>query len=438
MNFIFSGAFTRRTAVFLCWVNLLVFAPGLTFAYNAEFLDWEKKVASQNPRILAQKAMASSSSAGVFSRFTLPKLKTETVLGQGSFETGLTQEIPFPGKMFVAFLTNQNGALNARETLRMAAGEVLGGFADSYLSLFLLDRRERFTKAHRESLRQHESQLAGKVFAGQEKRSAFLDTQMEGLVMENDALRLSGEKEGAWAKFDSFLENPPARREVEKSFSAVQFRIYLFAASTNETVFRSALRKSALWRAQEYLVKQREGILSGSWVSLFPDLSLSAKYKSSTGALDPSANPVQVQVNLEIPWAVLPTAGEISEMASMLRAAKEELRATEKFLASEVRAEIAAYESGLKRHELYKARLKPLLRQSLAEVQSQAGEAEYFETLHKVIRANEDFLQNRIDMERHLRRIEALLSVSLEKLSLENESFVKAVGSESLGDEHVH
>ncbi|MBL8993957.1 MAG: hypothetical protein JNM63_11495, partial [Spirochaetia bacterium] len=138
---------------FLYLTGLVLFS-GWAFAYNADFFEWEKKVASQNPRILAQKAMTASSRAGVLSRFVLPKLKTETVLAQGSFETGLTQEIPFPGKILVGFLTNQNNALAAKETLRMAAGEVLAGFADSYLSLFLLDRRERFLRAHRESLRQ--------------------------------------------------------------------------------------------------------------------------------------------------------------------------------------------------------------------------------------------------------------------------------------------
>lgn len=425
MNFIFSTG-----------LAVLVSVPVL--AYNPDYLEWEKKVAAQNPRILAQKAMASSSRAGVLSRFALPKLRTETVLGQGSFETGLTQEIPFPGKIVIGFLTNQNGALGAKESLRMAEGEVLAGFADSYLSLFLLDRRERFTRAHRESLRQHESQLAGKMIGGQEKRSAFLDTQMEGLLMENDALRLSGEKEGAWAGFESFFENPPPRRDVEKSFSSVAFKLVSFVAATNEATLRKAVRQSAIWQAQERLVRQREGILQGTWVSLFPDLSLSAKYKSSTGALDPSANPVQVQLNLEIPWAVFPQAGEISEMASMLRAAREDLRAVEKQVTAEVRSEIAAYESALKRNELYKSRLRPLMRQSLSEAQGQAGEVGYFETLHKVIRTDEDFLQNRIEMERRLRRVEALLSTPLEKLSQGNDALVQFVGSESLGDTHVH
>ena len=423
---------------FIYLTGLVVLFSGWAFAYNADFLDWEKKVAAQNPRILAQKAMAASSRAGVLSRFVLPKLKTETVLAQGSFETGLTQEIPFPGKMLVGFLTNQNSALGAKETLRMATGEVLAGFADSYLSLFFLDRRERFTKAHRESLRQHESQLAGKMIGGLEKRSAFLDTQMEGLMMENDALRLAGEKEGEWARFESFFENPPPRKDVEKSFSQIRFQIYSFGPATNEIVLRSAVRRSALLQAQTYVVRQREGILSGTWVSLLPDLSLKTTYKSSTGALDPSSNPVQVQVNLEIPWAVFPQAGEISEMALMLRAAREDLRAAEKQMTAELRNEIAAYASGVKRNELYNSRLKPLLRQSLSEAQNQAGDVEYFETLHKVIRANEDFLQNRIDMERRLKRIEALLSVPLEKLSQASDAFLKVVGSVSLGDEHVH
>ncbi len=430
----------RQIFILICIGTL----PGTLMAYPPSFLEWEKRVLEKSPRLVSQKHMALASQAGFFSRFPIPGLMAETMVTGDGFETSLSQSLPFPGKMAARILTNRAVWLATGEMRREMIFKTRSEFRDAYLELFRIKKKEEFLSAHRDSLRQHESRLSGSILRGMERRERLQEVRIENVMLEEEVLQLAAEKESAFATFETFFDIAPVREQVWDSLTGIRFRKCVFENKNRNESIVNLVRSSARWKAQEFLLRQKEGALANSWLSFLPDFSFSASYKSTSGLQVNNSSPlspVDLRISMEIPWSVFTFAGDVSEMGYMVRSARSDLVTVEKELSAQIKSALAGYEADVRRLELLQNRLKPLVQLGLADSQNQSlseGSTDFIENFHRLIRLNEDMLVTRISLEKRINLLESLISKTAENLARDPGSLLQSLGNESNGVEHVH
>jgi cobalt-zinc-cadmium efflux system outer membrane protein len=129
----------------------------------------------------------------------------QTAAGQIDSSIGISQQIPFPGKLYVRGKAAAHAAAATREAYRSSRLQLIADVRRAYYMLYFADRAIEITSKSRGLLRDFRSIAARKYEAGKVPQQDVLRAQVELTNLENELLTLSRTRRTARARLNRLM-----------------------------------------------------------------------------------------------------------------------------------------------------------------------------------------------------------------------------------------
>ncbi|WP_031435488.1 TolC family protein [Methylomarinum vadi] len=210
--------------------------------------------------------------------FSALNLPTDTFnLGQENMtqlQGGISQAIPFPGKLALREQTAQHEAEAAAHNVVEARWQLMREVKQQWWNLFYLDRALAIISANQNLLRQFIKIASTKYEVGEGLQQDVLLAQLELSKMLENELSLSGARRNTAARLNALLNLPanhPLRlpKQTEENLPSLQ---------TEDALYTTAEQRRALLSAQQQRIKAAESRLQLAERDYYPDFNIGAYY----------------------------------------------------------------------------------------------------------------------------------------------------------------
>jgi len=280
-------------------LSIFLFVLFLVSSLNAETFTLEEAVdlaRKNNPEIFAMKKKWESVRARVKSEKTLenPVVGYEKMYSGDETNYTISQEFPFPGKLYTKGVVAGTEALMAEQEYRSKEKEIVANVKKT-VSMFLFARKSvALFKENVELMEQFSRATESKYAAGKVSQGDALKAQTELSKMLNMLIMAESEKETAQAMLNLLLNLPP---ENILELSQVQSRKKL-DLNLEDSLKLATQNRPELLEAQHH-ARHFKTMLRSSRLEYWPDFMLSYRYRT---AMNPSMDKTyDVMVEASVP-----------------------------------------------------------------------------------------------------------------------------------------
>lgn len=342
----------------------------------------------------------------------------QTAAGQIDSSIGISQQIPFPGKLYVRGKAAAHAAAAAREAYRSSRLQLIADVRRAYYMLYFADRAIEITSESRRLLRDFRSIAARKYEAGKVPQQDVLRAQVELANLENELLTLSRTRRTARARLNRLMSYPaaqplPPTAPIHTKNVAITLEELLVAASAHSPDIAAARQRLGQSREAATLAR----------LDYFPDITLGYQHtRISDDGVSPVANgddSWQLRVGLTIPiWMERLSAGTRAANAK-LEASRDALAATHDTTAFRIEESLLRVETEQRLTALFGEVILPQARQTLDATISayRAGTVDFLtfiENWRRLLEFEISYEKSLSSFEQELAELERLVGQSVE------------------------
>lgn len=335
--------------------------------------DYVRVALAENPRIRAAELRVKRMGARVPQMTSLddPMLEVapfgemaETAAGQVGLMTGVSQRLPWPGKLDTRGEIAKQDVAIALTDLRQARLEVIAATRQAFWSYYLASRSIETTQENTRLLQQFQQVAEAEYRAGSRMQADVLRAAVELTNLEGELVNLQQQQLTARAMLNQMMNRPakadvplPPRVQAEV-VAAELYALLNQAAATNPAIERVQQRMQQ-FRQQRKLAK----------LARWPDVTISGNYnivEDEGLAMSPTGDDqwwVGFGINLPI-WAEKYEAAEREAVLGRLESASE-LAAERNRIAFEVQDAFARVQAKQRLVELFGQVMVPQARQAV-------------------------------------------------------------------------
>ena len=344
----------------------------------------------------------------------------QTAAGEVAVMTGISQRLPFPGKL------NERGMVMVREVAAAAAGleearlQVAGDVRRAYWSYFLSVQSERVTQQNLRLLEQIREAAEASYRAGRVPQQDVLRVSVEIGESESELARVRQRVATMAARLNQLMNRPPDA-PLPEPIDADEAAIAAGSAAPTPLLSQAAAHNPQIERVRQQLEAARARLRLAR-LAKWPDLTISANYNlvddDGLAAMANGDDQWSLGFGVNIPlWREKYRAMEVEALRGVVEAG-ENLRAAENhvtFRVTEAAAKLQAQQVTL---ELLQQRIIPDARQTL-------------EVSLSAYRSGEVAFLTLIDNWRQLLRLEILELTAISEANQAAADLAQAVGGTS-------
>lgn len=378
-----------------------------------------REALAENPEIIAAKKASEAASARILQAAALkdPLLELEydrinadrDLTGHPMTMYAITQEVPFPTKIYYRAKIASRLAKMAYETYRAKERDIIARVKSAYADLFLVHKSIAIMRENKSILEQFSSIATARYSAGKGTQADALKAQVELAKIENELIMLEQKRLISQGRLDVLLNrNPSVEIGVPSADVAVT------RAPTLDELYSLAKDNNPELAAYRYGIERGDAALKLSVNEFMPDFMVRFKQMVRQGNLQGGMWAGTLGITLPL-WFFQKQLFGVKEMKAELDMVKAEAQMKQNMVLLEVRDSYARAESNYKIAELYQTSFIP------------QAEATVHATVKGYESGQDDFL-NLLDSQRtliefKLDRYKALMELQLALADLE-----KAVG----------
>lgn len=303
---------------------------------------------------------------------------TETAAGQVDSAIGVSQKIPFPGKLYARGRVASHAAAVTYEAYRGTLLQLTADVRGAYYMLYFADRAIELTTRSNDLLRDFRNIAVRKYEAGNVPQQDVLRAQVELANLERELVTLRQRRGTARARLNSLMayrvDTPlPPTEPIEPKTIAVELDTLLSMAAVENPEIAAAKERIERARASLTLAK----------LDYVPDLTVGYQYTEiAESGLSPVADGDdnwQLNLGVTLPiWYGRLSAGR-NEAATLLRASHEALADVEDTTAYRIQEAMLRVETEQRLVELFGKVIIPQARQTLDATVSayRAGQVDF-------------------------------------------------------------
>jgi len=324
---------------------------------------------------------------------------------------GITQELPFPGKLALASEQAKKEADSEREMYGAALQDAIARLKAAYFEWASLVKQIEITRRNRDLLQRFEEIARNRYSVGKGIQQEVLKAQVELSSLAQELEILRQKRASVEAQIQYLLgrdAEAPLGQPAELKLSPLNAEL--------QSLLSASEKNSPRVRAQEFLIDSRAVGVERSKKEYRPDFALSVQWQH-TGSNFPDYYAATAEVKLPLYfWRKQRFGAEEAE--SKLREAKEIFRSTRQEAAYLVKEQFLAAKSSERLLELYKSGTIPQATLALDSTTSayEVGKVDFLtllNSLSSVLTFEKQYYQELARHEQALARLEPLVGQEL-------------------------
>lgn len=290
-------------------------------------------------------------------------VEVQTRVGPQEQKFGVSQKIPFPGKLSLKGKAQAKHAGMLREQFEAAENEVIKKVKFVYFDLFFNDQAIRINEEEKAILEKMEKVAQRKYESNLIPQQDVIKLQVELSKIIRKILLLDQNRKSLSAKLNSLLSRPQ-NTSIER---VLEIESVSFDLGLDEVLDRVRTSRQELIAA-ELSVEKAEYERSLAWMAYLPDFTVGAEYidigRGTTSAANDGRDAWMGKVSVNVPIWFGKLNSQVKEKEASLLAAKngkEELENNVEFEAQDIYFKIDAYKNII---VLYESALLPQAQQA--------------------------------------------------------------------------
>ena len=350
-----------RTAGFAVFFLLLVPAPWVAGGLSLD--DALREALTSNPELLAARKAHEAASARILQAAALndPLLELEydridadrELSGHPMTMYGITQEVPFPTKLYYRAKIASRIARVAYANYRSKERDIEGRVKASFAELFLAHAEAGITAENRRTLDQFSRTATARYGAGKGTQAEALKAQVELARVDSELVMIEQRRLTAQARLNVLMDRPPEREIGTPEPAKLPPR-----APSLEELNAFAREHNPELEAYRYAVERGEAALALSVNEFMPDLMVKFRQMVQHGDLQGGMWAGTLGVTIPL-WFFQKQAFGVKEMRRELEGVKAERRMKEQMVAFDVRNSLARAAANWKVLRLYERAFIP-------------------------------------------------------------------------------
>jgi len=350
----------RRTFTYI------LLAGSLSPVQGAELLslrDSIREALAANPEILAAKKASEAASARILQAAALkdPLLELEydrinadrDLSGHPMTMYAISQEVPFPTKLYYRAKIASRLARMAYETYQAKERGIIAQVKSAYADLFLVYKSIDITRENKSILEQFSSTATTRYSTGKGTQADALKAQVELAKIENELIMLEQKRLTSQARLDVLLNRDPSM-----GIAIPMYTITITRTPTLDELYTLAKNSNPELKAYHYGIERGEAALKLSVNEFMPDLMVQFKQMVAHGDLQGGMWAGTLGITLPL-WFLQKQVFGVKEMKSELDMVKAEYQMKQNMVLFEVRDSYARAEANRKISDLYKTSFIP-------------------------------------------------------------------------------
>ncbi len=323
---------------------------------NPEILSARRAHEAASARIPQAAALANPSI-----EFEYDKLYADRMLSGDPMKTyAISQEVPFPTKLFLRAKIASKLARMAYENYKTKERDIIARVKSAYAELFIVYRSIDIQNENRQILEQFSQVAVPRYTLGKSTQADVLKAQVELARAENKLIVLEQERVTAEARLNTLMNRDPKEEmgrpapEGTANFTHSLEDFYVMARANNPEL-----------KAYRYAIERGKAAYDLSLNEFMPDFMVKFKQMVKRDRVDENAWAGMLGVTVPL-WFFQKEAFGVKEMKSELEMIKAEYKLKENMVLFDIRDSYARVEAGRKLIELYTTSFIPQAEQTVA------------------------------------------------------------------------
>ncbi len=357
----------NRNIILLFFVGAaLFFLP--YFSHAGDDLSFEisaliKQALALNPEILAAKNAFEAASARIPQAASLndPMIEYEydritadrMVSGDPMKTFSVTQEIPFPTKLYLRAKIASRFAKVAYENYKAKERDVISRLKAAHAELFLIDKQIEVNQENKSVLDHFYASATARYAAGKGTQTDALKAQVELSRVDSELIMLEQRRRSAQAKLNALLNRDP-----QEPIGALPPEAAVRFTRTLDDFYKLAREHNPELKAYRYAVERGELAYALSLNEFLPDISVKFKQMVNEGRAEEDSWAGMIGVTVPL-WFFEKQSFGVKEMRSDLEMLKAEYKAQENTVLFDINDAYARADAGKRLVELYETSFIP-------------------------------------------------------------------------------
>jgi len=355
--------FLRKT-VFL-FIFIILFSS-VSQAQNSQPYTLEsliKEALDSNPEIIATKNAFESASARIpqarslndptiefeYDRITADRMLT----GKPMNTYSVSQDIPFPTKLYLRAKIASKLAKMAYENYRAKERDIIARLKNAYFELALIYKEIDINKENKDALDQFSKTVTTRYGAGQGTQAEALKAQVELARVDNELVILEQQQVTAQARLNVLLNRDPKEPlGIPPSSPVIKFNLTL------DDLYRLTRDNNQELKAYRYAIDRGKAAYDLSVNEFLPDFSIKFKQMVDKGRVESGSWAGMIGVTIPL-WFFEKQSFGVKEMKSDLEMVKAEYKGKENSVLFELNDAYARVVANKKLVELYETAFIP-------------------------------------------------------------------------------
>lgn len=343
---------------------LLVLHAGTVYSGETVTLDYLlHEACNKNPEILSTKKSFESASAripqaGALSNpsieYEYDKMTADRQLSGDPMKTwGISQEIPFPTKLYYRAKIASKLAKMAYENYKTKERKVVSEVKNTFAELYLIHKSIEISKESKALLEQMSATATTRYSAGQGTQSDVLKAHVEIAKIENELIMLEQKRQTTEARLNILINSPPDKElgvPVSEELVSTQEPI--------DNFYNIAKENSPELRAYRYAIQRGKAAYELSIHEFMPDFMFQYKRMVMDGRLDSENWAAMVGVTVPL-WFFQKEAFGVKEMKAELEMLEADYVMKENEILYQIKDAHSRLEANRKLIELYETSFIP-------------------------------------------------------------------------------
>ncbi len=323
---------------------------------NPEILSAKNAFGSANARIPQAASLNDPMIEYEYDKITADKMLTGDPMNTFS----VTQEIPFPTKLFLRAKIASKLAKMAYENYKAKELDIVSRVKSAYSELFLIYKAIDINKENKSVLDQLSKTANRRYGAGQGTQADALKAQVELARVDNELIMLEQKRLSAQAKLDVLLNKDP-----KDDFGSLIAEPAIKFTNTLEDFYKLARDNNPELKAYKYAVERGQAAYDLSLHEFLPDFTVKFKQMVDKGRAESGSWAGMAGVTIPL-WFFEKQSFGVKEMRSDLAMLKAEYRAKENSVLFEVNDAYARATANKKLVELYETAFIPQAQETVS------------------------------------------------------------------------
>lgn len=279
-------------------------------------------------------------------------------------DVGVSQTIPFPGKLALKQQIAEQEALAASDSLAVARLRLLRDVKQAWWRLFYYDRALNIIDESQALLQQMLDSAQSRYRLGQAGQQEVLMTQLQLSKLKDEKIELAGMRHGIAIQLNTLLNrNPetPIRLDNQAAFATPEL--------TTDDLQQRSMQSSPLFEQHRKMLDAAKSRIELAEKDFYPDLTVGAGYavRQDTSSGDPRSDFASVRLSVNLPiYAEQKQAKAVDQRNSELLQEQYSLQDEHNKIHGEIAANTAQYRHAKDRLNLLEHEIIPQARQTVS------------------------------------------------------------------------